>query len=218
LCFCKRFRFRLLFFFGWDVRALPPSITPCHSRSVLSDMCAPAYLFLHVGVYAIWHLAIGDRRLFMGRYRAVILVQPKCVLMKAKRGRRVAPTCSTDLPLRFMSGLAAEPRRTANGSRKRIYAGPGSQRLLAILLDLSRSICRPSSSLVVYRPPFALRSFSGFHPPASPFRFITGCDFICRFSFGFGHLQWLHHRGDFFSSVLVPSSGFTTRDFISFSS
>jgi hypothetical protein len=36
-CFRSRF---CLFFFGWNIRTLPPSIVPCHSRSVLSDMCA----------------------------------------------------------------------------------------------------------------------------------------------------------------------------------
>jgi hypothetical protein len=56
----------------------------------------------------------------------VILVQPKCVLVRAKRGRRAPSPTRVRAPGLFSlsplwSGLAEERGRTAAGSRKRIY-------------------------------------------------------------------------------------------------
>ena len=51
--------------------------------------------------------------------QTVILVQPKCVLVRAKRGRRASTTCPdlfSTSPL--WSGFTEERRRTAAGSRK----------------------------------------------------------------------------------------------------
>jgi hypothetical protein len=85
--------------------------------------------------------------------------RPKCVLMRQRGGpaggscvqSRLAPPL---LRASCRGSLAAEPRRTAAVSRKRIYAGFGSAKSqrLRILLDLSRLICRPTSCL-----PAALR-------------------------------------------------------------
>jgi hypothetical protein len=47
---CFRSRFRLLIFFGWDIRTLLPSIVSCHSWGAPPLICVPASPFLHANV------------------------------------------------------------------------------------------------------------------------------------------------------------------------